>query len=73
VFANGHAMVRPLPGVIWGPARQTIRSARGRIHYAHADASGISIFEEANDRGVAAAEAVLAALGARQPTFRWAA
>jgi hypothetical protein len=45
---------------------------RGRVHVAHADASGMSLFEEANDRGVAAAEAVLAALGVRVPTMRWA-
>jgi hypothetical protein len=63
VHANGHAMVRPRPGLIWGAARQRLVARRGRIHLAHADASGLSLFEEACDRGVAAAEAVLAALG----------
>jgi hypothetical protein len=72
VFANGHAMVRPVPGLIWGEARARIAGHRGRLHFAHADASGISLFEEANDRGVAAAEAVLRALGQRVETFRWA-
>lgn len=71
VFANGHAMVLPRPGLIWGEARQRFAAHRGRIHFAHADASGLSLFEEANDRGVAAAEAVLAALGAREETFRY--
>lgn len=71
VFANGHAMVLPRPGLIWGEARRRFVEHRGRIHFAHADASGLSLFEEANDRGVAAAEAVLAALGAREETFRY--
>ena len=70
VFANGHAMVVPRPGLIWGEARRRIMGHRGRLHFAHADASGLSLFEEANDRGVAAAEAVLAALGARGETMR---
>ncbi len=71
VFANGHAMVRPRPGLIWGDARRTIVGRRGRLHFAHADASGLSLFEEANDRGVAAAEAVLKAIGDRSASFRW--
>ena len=72
VFVNGHAMVVPRPGFIWGEARRQIAERRGRVHVAHADASGLSLFEEANDRGVAAAEAVLAALGVRAPTMRYA-
>lgn len=71
VFANGHAMVLPRPGLIWGEARRRFSEHRGRIHFAHADASGLSLFEEANDRGVAAAEAVLAALGAKSDSFRF--
>jgi phytoene dehydrogenase-like protein len=71
VFANGHAMVRPVPGLIWGEARRRVLAHRGTLHFAHADASGLSLFEEANDRGVAAAEVVLAALGSRQASVRW--
>jgi hypothetical protein len=71
VFANGHAMVRPTPGLVWGVARARLAARRGRLHFAHADASGLSLFEEANDRGVAAAEAVLAALGHKGDTFRF--
>jgi phytoene dehydrogenase-like protein len=71
VFANGHGMVIPRPGLIWGEARRQLVERRGRVHVAHADASGMSLFEEANDRGVAAAEAVLAALGQRVDSFRW--
>jgi hypothetical protein len=36
----------------------------GRIHFAHSDLSGFSIFEEAQDPGVTAAQQVLDALGA---------
>jgi phytoene dehydrogenase-like protein len=72
VFANGHAMARPVPGLVWGEARRAVLARRGRVHFAHADASGLSIFEEANDRGVQAAEAVLAALGGRVESIRFA-
>lgn len=64
VFAHGHAMVRPVPGLLWGAARRRLAPRPGaRLHFAHADASGLSLFEESNHRGVAAAEAVLAAFG----------
>jgi hypothetical protein len=33
------------------------------VHFAHSDLSGIALFEEAQDRGVLAAERVLARLG----------
>jgi hypothetical protein len=71
VFANGHAMMVPRPGLIWGEDRRLLSERRGRVHVAHSDASGLSLFEEANDRGVAAAEAVMAALGVRQDSMRW--
>jgi hypothetical protein len=70
VFANGHAMAFPQPGLVWGEARRRIAARRGRLHFAHADASGASLFEEANERGTAAAEAVLAALGGRVESVR---
>ncbi len=59
----GHAMVRPVPGFIWGAERAAAAAPIGRIRHAHSDLSGISLFEEALTRGVAAAEAVLADLG----------
>jgi hypothetical protein len=72
VWANGHAMALPRPGFIWGEARAAMAERRGRrIHYAHADACGLSLFEESNDRGVAAAEAVMASFGIRQDSMRW--
>jgi protoporphyrinogen oxidase len=62
VFRWGHAMVRPVPGFMWGKARTTLAAARGRVHFAHSDLSGMSLFEEATFRGATAAEAVLRAL-----------
>jgi glycine/D-amino acid oxidase-like deaminating enzyme len=55
----GHAMVRPRPGFTWGEARRRFAQPFGRIHFAHSDLSGFSIFEEAQYRGVTAAEWVL--------------
>lgn len=59
----GHGMILPKPGFIWGAERQAALEPVGNIHFAHSDLSGFSIFEEAMDRGVRSAEAVLAALG----------
>jgi NAD(P)-binding Rossmann-like domain len=56
----GHAMIRPTPGYIWGSARAAACEQAPPIFFAHSDMSGISIFEEANERGVAAADAVQA-------------
>ncbi|BBL71102.1 FAD-dependent oxidoreductase [Methylogaea oryzae] len=59
----GHAMARPLVGAVWGEARGMLAAQPlGRIRLAHADLSGFSIFEEACDRGAAAANGVLSAM-----------
>ena len=71
VFANGHAMVIPKPGRIWGGAAQAIAAHKGRVRFAHGDASGLSLIEEAVDRGVAAAESTLGGIGVRSSSFRW--
>lgn len=63
VWRWGHGMVRPVPGLMTGKAIAEARMPLGRIHFAHSDLSGISIFEEAFHRGVVAADAVLAAVG----------
>ena len=55
----GHAMARPNPGAIYSAERMKLRKPEGRILFANSDLSGFSIFEEAQYRGVAAAEAVL--------------
>lgn len=59
VWLWGHGMIRPVPGFISGPVRAAMQQPLGRVHFAHSDQSGISIFEEAYTRGVAAAEAVI--------------
>ncbi|ABF39117.1 FAD dependent oxidoreductase [Candidatus Koribacter versatilis Ellin345] len=59
----GHAMARPTPGAIFDPQRRELAKLRGRLLFANSDLSGFSIFEEAQYRGVKAAEAVLAVLG----------
>jgi len=63
VFRWGHAMVRPRPGFVWGEARRLAASPIGRVAFAHSDLSGFSLFEEAQYRGVAAAEHALRRLG----------
>jgi len=54
-------MVAPAPGYVWGPARAQAAQPRlgGRLHLAHTDLSGISLFEEAFHQGERAARAVL--------------
>jgi hypothetical protein len=65
IHRHGHAMVRPVPGLLFAPARRRLASGWGRMQFAHADASGLSLFEEANYQGVRAAERALARLGVR--------
>lgn len=60
-----HAMVRPVPGLIWGAPRRAFAADRPNLRFAHADVSGLSLFEEAHYRGVLAAERTLARLGRR--------
>ena len=62
VWLWGHGMIRPTPGTIWGAARAAACVQAPPVFFAHSDMSGISIFEEANERGVQAAEAVWAFL-----------
>jgi glycine/D-amino acid oxidase-like deaminating enzyme len=57
VFRNGHAMRRPVPGSLFHGQREKLADFRHpRIALAHADLSGFSLFEEAQYRGVLAAE-----------------
>lgn len=56
----GHGMIVPTPGYIHGAHRRSLQlPLHGRIHFAHSDLSGISIFEEAFHRGIRAARAIL--------------
>ena len=59
VWLWGHAMVRPVPGYIWGPERLRVQQPFGNIVFAHSDLSGIAIFEEAYIRGLRAADTLL--------------
>ena len=63
VMLWGHAMIRPKPGFIWGRDRLAAGQSYGGIHFAHSDLSGLALFEEAFDRGVRAAEAVMDRFG----------
>ena len=64
VMRYGHAMPRPEPGFLarhrpWWDAG----ALGGRVRWANADVSGISVFEEAQWRGVRAAEGAMRLLG----------
>ncbi len=65
VFRNGHAMVRPTPGFLASAGRQKMLKGHAGLFYANSDLSGISIFEEAQYRGVEAARGAMARLGRR--------
>lgn len=63
VWRWGHAMTRPVPGFIWGAAREAHARAAPPMFLAHADYSGLSVFEEAHFHGTAAAEGAMRHLG----------
>jgi hypothetical protein len=63
VWRWGHAMARPEPGFLTLPARLAAVKATPPLLHAHADLSGLSLFEEAHHRGVLAAEAAMRHLG----------
>ncbi len=63
VMRMGHAMIRPSVGFLGSPARQRFTVGSQGIYYANSDLSGISIFEEAQYRGVQAADRALADVG----------
>jgi monoamine oxidase len=55
----GHAMSIPRPGVRGSAALRALAATSGRVHFAHADLSGYSVFEEALQQGERAATAVV--------------
>jgi phytoene dehydrogenase-like protein len=67
VHVWGHAMRRPSPGTLWPmPAPLNLGTPNlGALDLAHSDASGLSLFEEANFHGVTAAQRALEAIGAQ--------
>lgn len=65
VFRNAHAMSRPVPGLLWSGVREHFSADGAHLLFAHADVSGFSLFEEAQYRGVLAAERTLRRRGLR--------
>jgi hypothetical protein len=59
VMRIGHAMVRPTVGAVFSPERQALKRSQDGLVFAHSDVSGLSLFEEAQYRGVMAADRVL--------------
>lgn len=59
IMRIGHAMARPTPGVFSSPDRLHLSRPSGNLLYANSDLSGFSIFEEAQFRGVTAADAAV--------------
>ncbi len=55
----GHAMSVPVPGLRSGAALRALAAPQRRVHFAHADLSGYSVFEEAMYQGARAAEQVV--------------
>lgn len=66
----GHAMIVPTPGLRGDAALAALGSAQGRLHFAHADLSAGSVFEEACTRGTLAGQAVARSLGGAQTSRR---
>jgi hypothetical protein len=63
VWLWGHAMVRPVPGFIWGQMRREAIRPHGNIFFAHSDMSGISLFEEAQYWGIRSSREIMRKLG----------
>jgi protoporphyrinogen oxidase len=64
IMRMGHAMARPVVGSIFADERRALVRAQERLLFANSDLSGFSIFEEAQYRGVTAADLALAMLRA---------
>ena len=69
IMRYGHAMIRPTPGLITSAERAAIEDFDGPVQFGASDLSGVSIFEEAQYRGVRAAERCLRRLGYRDLEF----
>jgi hypothetical protein len=55
-------MIRPTVGFLSRAARQRMEAADAGLFFAHSDVSGLSLFEEAHDGGVRAADRALRAV-----------
>jgi hypothetical protein len=65
IMRLGHAMVRPVVGSMFSEERRRLAALDGGLLFAHSDLSGFSIIEEAQYRGVEAAERALRRLGGK--------
>jgi len=63
IMRIGHAMRRPVPGFLDSRKQVELWSNKGTLSYANSDLSGFSIFEEAQYRGVTAADRALKDIG----------
>lgn len=63
IFRIGHAMPRPVPGTMFHAERLSRLKPRDGLVYANCDLSGLSLFEEAQWRGVEAAKHALSRVG----------
>jgi glycine/D-amino acid oxidase-like deaminating enzyme len=63
IMRIGHAMARPVPGFLTSESRRHFAAGDRPIYYANSDLSGFSIFEEAQYRGVTAADRALKDVG----------
>lgn len=61
ITLRGHAMASPTPGFLARPGIEALREADGPLLFAHADLSGLSLFEEATWWGEVAARKILSA------------
>jgi hypothetical protein len=59
ILRLGHAMARPVPGFLGSEQRRRLAEGSGNLLFANSDLSGFSIFEEAQYRGVKAADRAL--------------
>jgi hypothetical protein len=56
ITVRAHAMATPAPGFLSQRGRIALRHVDGPIRFAHADLSGLSLFEEASYWGMRAAD-----------------
>jgi phytoene dehydrogenase-like protein len=69
IMRMGHAMIRPSVGFMFSENRQALIHSHPkseRLFFANSDLSGISIFEEAQYRGVSAADRAMAVVSGRR-------
>ena len=59
IMRLGHAMIRPAPGFLFSEERRRWLAPRNGVFFANSDLSGLSLFEEAQYRGVDAADRAL--------------